>query len=60
MSDLTTARSIDSPAGVLSALWKHRFIGDPQAERIRAPWPTFRGEEMANLVAYIRSLKRGG
>jgi len=59
-SGLTTARSIDSPAGVLSALWNHRFIGSPQAEHIRTPWPTFRGEEMANLVACLRSLKRGG
>jgi hypothetical protein len=45
---------------VLSALWNPRFIGNPQAEHIRTPRPTFRGEEMANLVAYLRSLKRGG
>jgi len=57
-SDLTAATSIDNPAGVLSALWNHSFIDDPRAERDRTPWPTFRGEEMANLVAYLRSLKR--
>jgi mono/diheme cytochrome c family protein len=59
-SDLTAATVIDTPAGVLSALWNHSFIGDPRAERDRTPWPTFRGEEMADLVAYLRSLKRGG
>lgn len=57
-SDLTRATIIDTPAGVLSALWNHSFIGDPRAERDRTPWATFRGEEMANLVAYLRSLKR--
>jgi len=57
-SDLNAAASIDSPAGVLSALWNHSFINDPRAERDRNPWPTFRGEEMADLVAYLRSLKR--
>jgi len=59
-SDLNAAASIDSPAGVLSALWNHSFIGDPLAERDRTPWPTFRGDEMADLVAYLRSLKRSG
>ena len=58
--DLTAATTIDTPAGVLSALWNHTFIADPRAERDRTPWSTFRGEEMADLVAYLRSLKRGG
>jgi mono/diheme cytochrome c family protein len=57
-SDLNSATVIDTPAGVLSALWNHSFIDDPRAERDRTPWATFRGEEMANLVAYLRSLKR--
>jgi len=57
-SDLTTATVIDTPAGVLSALWNHSFIADPRAERDRTPWPVFRGEDMADLVAYLRSLKR--
>jgi len=46
-SDLTTATGIDTPAGVLSSLWNHTFIGDPRTERERTPWPMFRGEEMA-------------
>jgi mono/diheme cytochrome c family protein len=57
-SDLNSATVIDTPAGVLSALWNHSFIDDPRSERDRTPWATFRGEEMANLVAYLRSLKR--
>jgi len=59
-SDLAVAAAIDTPAGVLSALWNHTFISDPRADRDRTPWPSFRGEEMADLVAYLRSLKRGG
>lgn len=56
--DLTTVRGIDTAAGVLSALWNHSFIAESKLEREKAPWPTFRGEEMADLVAYLRSLKR--
>jgi len=57
-SDLTTATVIDTPAGVLSALWSHSFIADPRVERDRTPWPVFRGEDVADLVAYLRSLRR--
>jgi mono/diheme cytochrome c family protein len=57
-SDLTTAKDIDAPAGVLAALWNHSLIDDPRPTRDRRPWPTFRGEEMADLMAYLRSLKR--
>ena len=56
--DLDAAPGVDTPAGVLSALWNHLFIAEPKLERVTTPWPTFRGEEMADLVAYLRSLKR--
>jgi mono/diheme cytochrome c family protein len=56
-SDLTTVPGIDTPAGVLAGLWRHSLIDDPRPERDRQPWPTFRGEDMADLVAYLRTLK---
>jgi len=57
-SDLDRARDVDTPAGALAALWNHSFIDDPRPERERRPWPTFRADEMADLMAYLRSLKR--
>jgi mono/diheme cytochrome c family protein len=57
-SDLTTLAGLDRPAGVLAGLWKHSLIDDPRPERERRPWPTFSGEEMADLVAYLRTLAR--
>ena len=57
-SDLSAASGLDTPAGVLSALWNHSFIADPRTEREKTPWPTFRGEDMADLVAYLRAFKR--
>ena len=58
-SDLTKAKDLDAPAGVLAALWNHSLIDDPRPGRERRPWPTFRGEEMADLMAYLRTLARG-
>jgi cytochrome c2 len=37
--------------------WNHSFITAPPAGREHAPWPTFRGEDMADLMAYLRSFK---
>jgi mono/diheme cytochrome c family protein len=58
-SDLTVAKNLDAPAGVMAALWNHTFIDDPRAPRDRRPWPSFRGDEMADLMAYLRTLGRG-
>jgi mono/diheme cytochrome c family protein len=57
-SDLTTVAGLDTPAGVLAGLWRHSLIDDPRPLQDRRPWPIFSGEEMADLVAYLRSLKR--
>ena len=57
-SDLTTIAGLDTPAGVLAGLWKHSLIDDPRPSREQRPWPILTGEEMADLVAYLRSLKR--
>jgi mono/diheme cytochrome c family protein len=59
-SDLDRGRSIDTPAGALAALWNHSFIDDPRPERERRPWPTFRADEMADLMAYLRSITARG
>ncbi len=58
--DLARAQGLDSPAAVLSALWNHSFIADRRPERERAPWPEFSGREMADLVAFLQSLRRPG
>jgi cytochrome c2 len=57
-SDLTTVAGLDTPAGVLAGLWRHSLIDDPRPLKDRRPWPIFSGQDMADLVAYLRSLKR--
>lgn len=57
-SDLARARGLDSPAAVLSALWNHAFVTAPPASRAKAPWPELSAVEMADLVAYLQSLRR--
>ena len=57
-SDLARAKGLDSPAAVLSALWNHAFVKAPSSARAKAPWPELSAAEMADLVAYLQSLRR--
>lgn len=57
-SDLTLGKDIDAPAGVLAALWNHALVDDPRPAAERRPWATFTGPEMADLMAYLRTVKR--
>lgn len=56
--DLAQAKGLESPAAVLAALWNHSFIKDRRSARERAAWFEFSGGEMADLVAFLRSLRR--
>jgi mono/diheme cytochrome c family protein len=56
--DLTKARGLESPAGVLAALWNHALATAPAPGGERRPWPELQPGEMADLVALLRSFGR--
>jgi cytochrome c2 len=56
--DLATARGLETPASILAGLWNHAFIDDPRPADERRALRRVSGEEMADLVAYLRSLRR--
>lgn len=54
--DLAKVKGLDSPAAVVAALWNHGFNMAERAEHRQVAWPRFQPEEMAHLVAFLRSL----
>ncbi len=56
-SDLAKAKGLDSPAGVLAALWNHAVV-TPTIAGKKADWPIFKPEEMADLVAMLQSVSQ--
>ena len=56
--DLATARGLETPASILAGLWNHAFIDDPRPADARRELRRLSGDEMADLVAYLRSLRR--
>jgi cytochrome c2 len=57
-SDLSRAKGLDSPAGVIAALWNHAVVTAPTPGGPKAAWPEFRPDEMADLVSMLQSLGR--
>lgn len=55
--DLAAAKGLGTPAGTLAALWNHSFVAARPARGAPATSP-FTAREMADLVAYLRSLTR--
>ena len=57
-SDLTSAKGTETPAGVLASLWNHTVVPAPAPGGGRAPWPTLRSQEMADLMALLQGIRR--
>lgn len=57
-SDLARARGIQSPGGAVAAMWNHSFfVTEQRTDQRPIVRPQFTSEEMADLVAYLRSLR---
>jgi mono/diheme cytochrome c family protein len=56
-SDLAVARGRETPAAIMAALWNHSFIDMPRGARPAAPWSVMSAEEMADLMAFLTSLR---
>jgi cytochrome c2 len=56
--DLARARGLDSPAGVVAALWSHSVAGAERPPGSRPTWPELRPGEMADLMAFLQTMSR--
>jgi mono/diheme cytochrome c family protein len=54
-AELSRVAGLESPAGVIGALWNHSFLSDPAAGK--RGWSALRPDEMADLLAFLRSLR---
>jgi mono/diheme cytochrome c family protein len=56
-SDLARAKGLESPAAVITALWNHAVVTPPTVRGQKSQWPELRPEELADLVAFLQSLR---
>ncbi len=55
--DLPGVTGVDSPAVLIPALWNHALVAERLGEgQPKVPWPEFRANEMADLVAFLHRM----
>jgi mono/diheme cytochrome c family protein len=56
-SDLARAKGLESPAAVITAMWNHTAVAAPTVRGQKGAWAELRPEDMADLVAFLQSLR---
>jgi len=57
--DLTKAEKLETPLEVVTEMWNHATTMEQIMLQQAVEWPVFRGGEMADLMAYLISLRQG-
>lgn len=55
--DFARVKQFVSPAAVISALWNHALVMERVTEVKGVTWPEFQADEMADLAAYLETLR---
>ena len=56
--NLAASSATDSPFDLIAALWNHASRMEQEMEKEGLSWPQFGGDEMRDLVTYLRSVVR--
>jgi mono/diheme cytochrome c family protein len=57
-ADLATSTVVGSPPALLAAMWNHAPRMEAKAESAAVAWPVLRGQDLADIAAYLGSLSR--
>jgi hypothetical protein len=49
---------VGAPAPLIAAMWNHSRAMEDQAQKLNIKLPTLKGQELADISAYLRSLKK--
>lgn len=52
--------TLAGPLDIITAMWNHAGKMERRMAEVNVPWPVLKGGEMADLVAYLLSLRAGG
>jgi len=55
--DLAKSQASISPIYAAQLMWNHAPVMEERMKEKRLPWPKFEGEEMANLISYLTSIR---
>jgi hypothetical protein len=56
--DLSRSAALASPISLMAAMWNHAPEMEEQIQRRGIAWPTFQGNELRELIEYVRASGR--
>jgi len=59
-ADFATSNVVGSPAALVAAMWNHSRSMEDRAAKQGLKLPTLKGQELADIAAYFRSLTKAG
>ena len=59
-ADFAASTVVGSPASLIAGMWNHAIYMEAKAQTQNVAWPTLKGQELADLAAYLNSLSRAG
>lgn len=59
-ADFATSTVVGSPSALIAGMWNHSREMEARAEKEGITLPTLRGQELADIATYLRSLARTG
>lgn len=57
--DLAASRAATSRTALIAGMWNHAWMMEAQIEKRQVAWPELRGDELADISAYLSSLRSG-
>jgi mono/diheme cytochrome c family protein len=57
-ADFSTSTAVGSPTALIAAMWNHGGRMEAKAESVGVVWPVLRGQDLADIAAYLGSLPR--
>jgi mono/diheme cytochrome c family protein len=57
-ADFATSNVVGSPSALVAAMWNHSRAMEDQAQKQGIKLPTLKGQELADMSAYFRSLTK--
>jgi mono/diheme cytochrome c family protein len=57
-ADFATSTAVGSPPSLIAAMWNHAGRMEAKAETAAVAWPVLRGQDLADIAAYLGSLAR--
>ncbi len=57
-ADFATSDVVRSPASLIAGMWNHSSFMEAQAQKQAVSWPILNGQELADISAYLGSLRK--